>query len=335
MIFIKKLKVVSLFSGIGALESGLHRLNVDYDLVGFSEIDKPAIKTYCAIHNIDESKNLGDVTKINANDLPDFDLLMHGSPCQSFSFIGQQEGGDEGSETKSSLMWNTVDIVRSKKPKYVIWENVKAVVSPKNVHNLEKYIETLDGLGYKSFYRVVNSRDFNVAQNRERLFVVSIMDGTEYKFPEPIELTKTIRDYIDEIVADKYIVPKQVMMGYKNKKSIFKKRFRLRELDEYAYCLTAKSGRAVITNNYIYNDLEMYNNKPCENNDLDYLADNDIPVRSLTPEEYWRLQCFSPKEFSIAKEITSDAQLYKQAGNSITVDVIEGILKNLLHEWLV
>lgn len=330
VVLIQKLRVLSLFSGIGAFESALDRLMVDYELVNFSEIDKFAIKSYCELHNVDESLNLGDVTKIKPNDIDNFDILMHGSPCQSFSFIGQQEGGDEGSGTKSSLMWDTVEIVKTKKPKYVIWENVKAVTSAKNIHNLEKYVAELDRLGYKSFYEVLNSRNYGVAQNRERLFVVSILNGTDFKFPKSIEPTKTIRDYLDEVVDEKYIVTDQVMQGYKNKKSIFKKRFRLRELKEYAYCLTAKSGRAVITNNYLFNDLEMYNNKPCDNSDLDYLADNKIPVRSLTPIEYWRLQGFSDEDFNKVAEFTSDAQLYKQAGNSITIDVIQAILKNLL-----
>lgn len=320
-----------MFSGIGSPEKALTNLNIDYELINYCEIDKHASKTYSIIHNIDESLNLWDVTKINPDILPKSDLLIHGSPCQNFSVIGTKEGGDKGSGTKSSLMWNSVDIIKELKPKYVIWENVKAVTSPNNKHNLDLYIKELEEVGYYSTYKVLNSLDFNVAQNRERLFVVSILDESEndFEFPNTIPLTRSLKDYIDSIVDKKYIVPHHCMIGMKSKKSIFRKRFRLRDLDEYAYCLTGKSGRAVITNNYIFNDLSMYDNKPCDNRDLDYLTDNKIPVRALTPREYWRLQHFDDLDFNKVDGIISDAQLYKQAGNSITVTVMEEIFKQL------
>jgi DNA (cytosine-5)-methyltransferase 1 len=329
-----RLKVLSLFSGIGSFERALLNLGIDFKLVGFSEIDKYAIESYCAVHNVDKSLNLGDVSKINTESLSDFSMLTHGSPCQSFSYIGQQEGGDEDSGTKSSLMWETVKIIKAKKPKYVIWENVKAVVGKKHKHNFDKYIESLEELGYKNYHQILNALDYNVAQNRERLFVVSILNDTsEYKFPPSISLNKSLSCYLDEKVNEKYIVPDQVMKGYQNKKSIFRNRFRLRDLSEYAYCLIAKPGRAVITNNYIYNDLSMYQNKPCDNSDLDFLADNKIPVRALTPIEYWRLQGYNDEDFYKAQDvIKSDAQLYKQAGNSICVNVVEALLHNLLKK---
>lgn len=323
--------MLSLFSGIGAFEKALTNLNIPFELIGFSEIDKYAIKSYCALHNVDKNINLGDVSKINPYELEDFDLLTHGSPCQDFSFIGDQKGADKGSGTQSSLMWETVRIIEAKMPKYVIWENVKAVKSPKHVHNFEKYLNQLESLGYVNHYKILNALDFNVAQNRERMFVVSILgDNHTFEFPEMKPLTKTLRDYVDDVVDEKYIVPHHVMLGYKNKRSEFKKRFRIKDLDEYAYCLVAKSGRAVITNNYLFNDFSMYNNKPCDNSDLDYLTDNNIPVRALTPLEYWRLQGFTDEDFYKAQNAgISDAQLYKQAGNSICVIVAEEIFKKL------
>lgn len=125
-----KLKYLSLFSGIGAFEMALKNIGIDYELVGFSEIDKYAIKSYCAVHDVAEDLNLGDITKINIDKLPkNIDIITHGSPCQSFSAAGLGKGGDKGSGTRSSLMWNTVEIVSHCKPKYVIWENVKNVLS--------------------------------------------------------------------------------------------------------------------------------------------------------------------------------------------------------------
>lgn len=304
----------------------------NYKLINFCEFDPYATKSYCAIHNIDQTINLGDITQVDIEKLPQCDFISHGSPCQSFSVIGTKEGGDEGSGTKSSLMWNSVQIIQKCNPKFIIWENVKAVLSQTNIHNFNKYISQLDGLGYNSYYDVLNPKEFNIPQNRERLFVISIKKELDngYIFPNKQELSADMFSYLDRVVDDKYIVTKQVMTGYKNKKSIFKKRFLIKKPKDCAYCLTAKSGRAVITNNYIFNDWDMYDDPPCELNNLDYMADNNIPIRALTPIEYWRLQCFSEGDFYKAQASgLSDAQLYKQAGNSINVEVMYQIFKSL------
>ena len=116
----EKLRVLSLFSGIGAFEKALSDLNINYELVNYCEIDKHASKCYSLIHDVSENLNLWDVTKIDTNKLSDFDLITHGSPCQSFSIAGKQDGGEKGSGTRSSLLWETVRIVQAKKPKYVI-----------------------------------------------------------------------------------------------------------------------------------------------------------------------------------------------------------------------
>ena len=307
-------------------------MNKGYELVNFCEFDKYATKSYCAIHNVDEGLNLGDITKVDVSKLPQCDFISHGSPCQSFSVIGTKEGGDEGSGTKSNLMWNSVKIIEHCKPKFVIWENVKAVLGEKHIHNFNRYIEQLDNLGYKSYYEVLNPKEFNIPQNRERLFVISIKKELDkgYKFPVKQELTADMFDYLDRFVDEKYIVTKQVMTGYSNKKSIFKNRFLIKKPTDCAYCLTAKSGRAVITNNYIFNDWDIYKNPPCSLNDLDYMAANDVPIRALTPLEYWRLQCFTDEDFyKVQNSGLSDAQLYKQAGNSINVEVMYQIFKSL------
>lgn len=305
---------------------------MNWKLINFCEFDKYATKSYCAIHNVDESLNLGDITKVEVDKLPQCDFISHGSPCQSFSVIGTKEGGDEGSGTKSSLMWNSVRIIEHCNPKFVIWENVKAVIGEKHIHNFNRYIERLDELGYNSYYDILNPREFNVPQNRERLFVISIKKELDkgYKFPTKQNLTTDMFNYLDKSVDEKYIVTKQVMDGYSNKKSVFKNRFLIKKHGDCAYCLTAKSGRSVITNNYIFNDWDMYKKPPCNLNDLDYMAINEVPVRALTPLEYWRLQCFADEDFYKAQNSgLSDAQLYKQAGNSINVEVMCQVFKSL------
>lgn len=335
----KKLKVVSLFSGIGAFEKGLTNLGIPFDLNGFSEIDKYAIESYCGIHSVDGSFNLGSVTDVDGSKLGEIDLLTHGSPCQSFSVAGKEEGGDEGTGTKSSLMWETVRIVSESLPKVVIWENVKSVLNIKHKHNFDRYIEELDALGYKSYYSPINSRDYNVAQNRPRLFVVSLLNSNEqFNFPQTVKLEKTIRDYLEETVDEKYIVPDHMLINY-SKDKLFSRRLEVRPHDTYAYCLIAKDGRAAKTNNYVFNDLSNYDTTNYDKFDIAQMMEDGVKIRSLTPLECFRLQGFSDEDFKNAKNRLNEvfhkgadkanAQLYKQAGNSITVNVVEAILKEL------
>lgn len=217
MIKIKKIKYLSLFSGIGAFEKALKNIEVDYELVGFSEVDKYAIKSYCAVHGIDESLNLGDVSKIDLEKLKglDIDLITHGSPCQDFSIAGRLAGGDKGSGTRSSLMWCTVDIVEAVRPKYVVWENVKNLLSNKNRHNFDGYLEIMDRLGYNSYYKVLNSKHYGIPQNRERVFTVSIRKDIDegYEFPEEVELTKKLKDVLESEVDEKYYLSDKLIAG--------------------------------------------------------------------------------------------------------------------------
>lgn len=203
-------KVLSLFSGIGAFEKALSNLGVDYELVNYCEIDKYASQSYAAIHNVDESLNLGDITTVDTSKLPnDIDLLTHGSPCQSFSLAGLQHGGDKGSGTRSSLMWETVRIIGDIKPKVVIWENVKNVLSQKHRHNFDAYVEQLNELNYNSYHKILNSRDYGIPQNRERIFVVSIrkdIDNGKFKFPEGFELKLRLKDMLEKDVDEKYYI---------------------------------------------------------------------------------------------------------------------------------
>ncbi len=206
------IKYLSLFSGIGSPEQALKNIGIEYELFGFSEIDKYAIKSYCAVHGIDESLNLGDITKIDIESLPeDIDLITHGSPCQDFSIAGKGRGGDEGTGTRSSLMWNTVKIVEHCKPKYVIWENVKNVLAKKNIHNFEKYLYEMDKLGYKNYHKILNAKDYGVPQNRERIFAVSIRNDIEkdFEFPTGFDNGIKLKDILEIEVGEKYYITKE------------------------------------------------------------------------------------------------------------------------------
>lgn len=159
------LKVLELFGGIGACTQALKLNGVDFTVVDYVEIDKYACKSYNAINNTNFEPQ--DITEWDKD--IDVDLIMHGSPCQDFSLAGLGRGGDEGSGTRSSLMYETLRIVEKLRPQYVIWENVKNVISKKHKHNFDKYIARMEELGYQNFYQVLNAKDYGVPQNRESI----------------------------------------------------------------------------------------------------------------------------------------------------------------------
>lgn len=176
----KKLRVMECFGGIGACSKALERLGIDYEIADYVEIDKYAVKSYNAIHNTNFEPQ--DITTWDKD--IEVDLIMHGSPCQDFSLAGKQAGGDKDSGTRSSLMYETIRIVEKLKPKYVIWENVKNLLSKKHRHNFDAYLETMEQLGYTNYYQVLNAKDYGIPQNRERVFTVSILGNESYKFPK-------------------------------------------------------------------------------------------------------------------------------------------------------
>ena len=196
------LKLLELFGGIGACSKALECLDVDYGIADYVEIDKFAVASFNAIHGTNFEPQ--DITKWD-KDIA-VDLIMHGSPCQDFSTAGLQAGGDKGSGTRSSLMYETLRIVEKLKPKYVIWENVKNVLSPKHRHNFEAYQTTMAQLGYKNYYQVLNAKDYGIPQNRERVFTVSIRKDINhsFSFPEPISLERKLGDILEKEVDEKY-----------------------------------------------------------------------------------------------------------------------------------
>ena len=204
------MKVLSLFSGIGAFEKALDNLEIHYELVGYCEIDKHATKSYCAIHNVDESKNLGDITKVDETKLPkDIDLLTYGFPCQDISISGKQKGlfNEDGTQTRSGLFFEALRIIEATKPKVAIAENVKNLVSKKFNAQFQVVLASLDSAGYNSYYAVLNSKGFGVPQNRERVFIVSIrkdIDNGLFEFPKPFQLDKRLKDILEEVVDEKY-----------------------------------------------------------------------------------------------------------------------------------
>ena len=213
------LRVFTAFSGYDSQCLALNRLGIDYDLVGWSEIDPAAIKAHNALFPQYEERNYGDISKIDWSQVPDFDLFTYSSPCTDFSNAGAQAGGEEGSGTRSSLLWECRKTILAKKPKYLLFENVKALVSDKFLYLFEKWCKELESYGYANYYQVLNSKDYGVPQSRERIFMVSILKTDDepdpyYEFPRPVPLTKCVEDILEDNVPEKYYMKQEVTDRY-------------------------------------------------------------------------------------------------------------------------
>lgn len=212
-----KLRVFEAFSGIGAQAMALKRLfkdypdKVEFEYVGTSEIEPTAIKAYEVVHG--DVPCFGDITTIDWNNIPDFDIFTMSSPCQDFSVAGKQAGAEEGSGTRSALLWECRKAILAKKPRYILFENVAAVKNKKHIKTFNKWQHELESYGYTNFAVVLDSQDYGVAQHRERLFMVSILDCTEkYYFPKPFKLEKRLKDYLEKDVPESYYLkPEQVV----------------------------------------------------------------------------------------------------------------------------
>ena len=210
------LKVVTLCSGYHSQLMAIRNLGIPYECVGWSEIDKYAIQAHNAIFPELADKNLGDMTKIDWSQVPDFDLLFYSTPCTDFSNAGKQAGGEEGSGTRSSILWWTRYAIIQKKPKYLIMENVKALVSEKFRPLFLKWGDELTSYGYTNFSAVLNAKDYGIPQNRERIFCVSILGDAWFNFPYPIELKLRLKDMLEEKVDEKYYLAQEKVDAFIN-----------------------------------------------------------------------------------------------------------------------
>lgn len=203
------IKVFTAFSGYDSQCMALDRLGIDYELVGWSEIDRYAIQAHNAVYPQWADRNYGDISKIDWASVPDFDLFTYSFPCTDISSAGQQKGLQEGSGTRSSLLWECKKAIEAKKPKYLLMENVKALTSEKFMPFLIQWEQWLAEQGYSNFTKVLNSKDYGVPQNRERVFMVSLLDEQTYHFPEPFELKLRLKDVLEQNVDERYYLSKK------------------------------------------------------------------------------------------------------------------------------
>ena len=164
------IEYLSLFSGIGAFEKAMKNLNIPFHLVGYSEIDRYASKSYSAIFNVPESKNYGDITKIDEKQIPNVDFITYGFPCQDISISGKQKGlfNEDGSRTRSGLFFDALRIIETCKPKVAIAENVKNLTADKFKEQFEIVLQSLSEAGYNNYWKVLNAADYGIPQQRER-----------------------------------------------------------------------------------------------------------------------------------------------------------------------
>lgn len=402
------IKIIELFSGIGAQVAALKRLGLEYEVVGISEIDKYAIQSYEAING--PTYNYMDITKIESLDYAD--LWTFSSPCQDFSVTGRQKGlrDENGELTRSGLLLHVERLLvkaieKDKQPKYLLLENVKNLVGKKFKPDFDSWLDRLNELGYNNYWCVLNAKDYGVPQNRERVFCVSIRqdcDNRGYGFPLPIPLQKRLKDVLEHNVDEKYYLS-DGCVSKMLQSSFMQERLRLHfendisgtllardfkspkciaepvvcasrgrnpgnpndrtvgipteqrlEINESGYSNTLTS---VQKDNYLLEPKVIQLGNIIETNSFGgnpqcgrvYSADgcsptlntmqgggrepkivNNYRIRKLTPRECWRLMGFTDDEFDKAQQSgVSNTQLYKQAGNSIVVDVLSAIFENL------
>lgn len=336
------LKVATVCSGIGAPEKALKLLEIPYDLSFFSEISSSAIKSYCAIHNELPSENFGDLMNINAKVLPqDLDLFVGGTPCQDFSVAGLGRGGEENSGTRSSLMWYYVRLISLAIPKVVVWKNVSAVLSCKHIKTYRKFYHTLNALGYNVYSDLLNSKNFNVAQSRERIFVIALRYDLENNFTFPHGYDSGIR--IRHILQKQ--IPKEIFTKSIEDAIPFKRKYsNTYNIMNYGILRNSnfRKDNAVI----LIDGLSDCRTTHAANYIIDDRIKRIKTIRRFTSLESFRLMGFEDKDFFKCRykylknakfkkkeryNFVSDNDLIFQSGNSIVVTVLMALFGQLYN----
>lgn len=334
------IKYLSLFSGIGAFEKALENLKVNYDLVNYCEINKYASYAYSILYNIPESKNLLDVYKVDGSIYNELDLLTYGFPCQDISLAGKCKGIIEG-ETRSGLLFEALRIIKESKPKVAIAENVKNLVSKMFIKDFNRLIKRLDELGYNSYWKVLNGINYNSAQSRERVFIVSIrkdIDPKTFKFTSSNNDFISINNFTESVVEEKYYCEehkdiKKFLHDVNRKICNFKKpsKFGTIKIGEL------ENDNLREMNKRIFSELGTSPTIVTGAHSVPKIV--QCRIRRLTPLECWRLTGFEDNDYwnvrrwleerFYGNKDKSDSQMYRMAGNSIVVQVAQGIFKDL------
>ncbi|MBE2895286.1 DNA cytosine methyltransferase [Pasteurellaceae bacterium HPA106] len=318
-------KSIDLFAGIGGIRLGFDQaFGGEIHTVFVSEWDKKAVETYKA--NFGDSMDVaGDITKVDESDIPAHDILLAGFPCQAFSLAGYKRGFDDA---RGTLFFDVARIIKYHKPKLVFCENVKNLVNHDRGRTFKVIREILEDLGYKVFYKVLNSKDFGVPQNRERIYIVAFRNDiaiADFTFPEKVDDTKVINDIVEENeVSPKYYLSSSYLTSLEKHKARHASKgngfgYEIRSLNTIAgavVCGGMGRERNLIVDKRLTNFTPVTHIKGEINKNF---------VRKMTPREWARLQGF-PNDFKL---VVADTHLYKQFGNSVTVPVIRAIAEEI------
>ena len=355
------IRLFEAFSGYGSQQMALKRLGVDVEVVGYSEINKYAIQVYEALHG--NHKNYGGIGSFKR--LPnDIDICTWSFPCQDISLAGKQRGMIEG--TKSNYGYVFLDTVEAtpynERPKVLLMENVRALFSKTFSDDFDEIKRRLKTMGYSNYAKLLNSKDYGVAQNRNRLFIVSILGEYYYEFPKPYKLTKRLKDYLEDKVDEKYYLSDKMLNFFinnsiKNQEKGNGFRFKPHEKEEanIAYAITTNTGNRM-DDNFIkipeatkqgYAEAQdgdgVYINRPHQKRGVVQkqmiqtiktgqdigVVSSDLRIRKLTPREALRLMDVAENDIDIILSEVSNTQAYKLAENSIVVNVLVEIFRNL------
>ncbi len=359
------MKVIELFADVGSQTESLKEIGLKHEVVAISENDKYASKAYELLHG--EVNNLGDIKKID--ELPTADMWTYSFPCTDISLAGTQKGFDKGSKTESSLLWEVERLLNKAEelgnlPNILFMENVKALISKRFIDDFKVWLKYLESLGYTNKYKVLNAKDYNTPQNRERVFLFSFKNDKGYEFPETEELKLKLGDLLEDKVDDKYFITIKRINNFTDmeNRNGFIRGLTFRPLERtspVAYTVTTRSG-ARSTDNFIivpentkkgFKEADVgdgiYINRPHQKrgvvqkgmiqtiktsvDDIGVVVNEKerLRIRKLTPRETWRLMGISDECYEKAAAVNSNAQLYKQAGNGIVVDVLYYLFKNM------
>lgn len=324
----KPLRLIELFAWIGAQAKALENLGVNFEHYRICEFDKYAVASYNAIHGTEFTTS--DITKIHADDLGIVEtdkyeyIMTYSFPCTDLSTAGKQKGMSRDSGTRSGLLWEVERLLKETKelPQILLMENVPGVLSEKNKKDFLEWCGVLESLGYTSKYKILNAKDYEIPQNRDRVFMISWLGEYYYNFPDKKPLYLTLKDFLERSVDKKYY------LSEKNINCILKWKSNQNPFD--SICGYNSISPTITTRVMDSASMILYSNKLSKRyiiKDKEELK--HLSIRRLTEKECWRLMGFDDESFFKAEKVVSNSQLYKQAGNSIVVNVLMAIFEKL------
>ena len=314
----ENINVLSLFSGIGAFEKALDRKGIGYNLVNYCELDKYASKSYSAVHNVPETLNLGDITKVNIAELEQYsaDLITYGFPCQDISNAGKQRGFEhDGQLTRSGLFFYAAAIIGRIQPKVAICENVKALTGKKFTKEFETVLSTLEDMGYKNYWQVLNAKDYGIPQNRERVFIVSIRNDIDkkYTFPAPIKLELRLKDILEKEVDEKYYLSDDM-----TDKLVFKET--IGDVKEIGYIKKSDNGKKHQSNKVYDSNSISRTLTAC-----DYKS--PLMIKEATKKGYAEAQAYDSINLEQPNSKTRRGRVGKQQANTLTTSCNQAVVE--------